>query len=125
MVDSLAQVILLPETRLEVGLTQVQLCERIGRPRNYVSKCESDERRVDVLEWAEFLAGCEADPVTFLVQSAAAMAVCGVLDIIEKERTYQSLYPLTRRTLRPIRNQPGGRTDLISGRLPFNQKGTR
>lgn len=61
---------LLRETRLDAGLTQAQLCERLGRPRNYVSKCESGERRVDVLEWAEFMAGCEADPVTFLVRLA-------------------------------------------------------
>jgi transcriptional regulator with XRE-family HTH domain len=61
---------LLRETRLDAGLTQAQLCERLRRPRNYVSKCESGERRVDVLEWAEFLAGCGADPVTFLVRLA-------------------------------------------------------
>jgi transcriptional regulator with XRE-family HTH domain len=63
---------LLRETRLEAGLTQAQLCERLARPRNYVSKCESGERRVDVLEWAEFLAACEADPLTFLVRLAQA-----------------------------------------------------
>ncbi len=63
---------LLRETRLDAGLTQAQLCERLHRPRNYVSKCESGERRVDVLEWAEFMAGCGADPVTFLVRLAQA-----------------------------------------------------
>lgn len=61
---------LLRETRLDAGLTQAELCQRLHRPRNYVSKCESGERRVDVLEWVEFLVGCGADPVTFLVRLA-------------------------------------------------------
>ena len=67
---------LLRETRLDAGLTQAQLCERLHQPRNYVSKCESGERRVDLLEWVEFMAGCGADPVTFLVRLARA----GVID---------------------------------------------
>ena len=72
---------LLRETRLDAGLTQSQLCERLGRPRNYVSKCESGERRVDVLEWAEFMAGCGADPVTFLVRLAQSGVVSPPLHV--------------------------------------------
>ena len=72
---------LLRETRFDAGLTQAQLCERLGRPRNYVSKCESGERRVDVLEWAEFMAGCGADPVLFLVRLAQAGVINPPLEV--------------------------------------------
>lgn len=72
---------LLRETRLDAGMTQEELARRLGRPRNYVSKCESGERRVDVLEWAEFLAGCGADPVTFLVRLAQAGVISPPLKV--------------------------------------------
>lgn len=44
----------LRETRLKAGLTQVQVAEALGQPQSYVSKCESGERRVDVVELEEF-----------------------------------------------------------------------
>ena len=77
---------LLRETRLEAGLTQEELCRRLSRPRNYVSKCESGERRVDVREWAEFLAGCGADPVTFLVRLAEAGVISPPLHVAASGR---------------------------------------
>jgi len=36
--------------RESAGLTQVQVARRLGRHQSYVSKCESGERRVDVVE---------------------------------------------------------------------------
>ncbi len=44
----------LRRAREEAGLTQVEVATRIGRPQSYVSKCESGERRVDVIELAQF-----------------------------------------------------------------------
>ncbi len=41
---------LLRELRLEAGLTQVQVAERIDEPQSFVSKYESGERRLDVIE---------------------------------------------------------------------------
>ncbi len=41
---------LLRETRLEAGFTQVQLAEALGVPQSFVSKYESGERRLDLLE---------------------------------------------------------------------------
>lgn len=40
--------------RREAGLTQAEVARRLGRPQSFVSKCESGERRVDVVELAAF-----------------------------------------------------------------------
>lgn len=44
---------LLRELRTEGGLTQVELAERLDEPQSFVSKYESGERRLDVLELRE------------------------------------------------------------------------
>jgi transcriptional regulator with XRE-family HTH domain len=40
--------------RLEAGLTQTEVARRFGAHAPFVSKCESGERRIDVVELAEF-----------------------------------------------------------------------
>jgi transcriptional regulator with XRE-family HTH domain len=40
--------------RQEAELTQVEVATRLGHPQSFVSKCESGERKVDVIEFAEF-----------------------------------------------------------------------
>jgi len=44
----------LTQARHEAGLTQVEVARVLRRPQSFVSKCESDERRVDVVELADF-----------------------------------------------------------------------
>jgi len=44
----------LRQARTEAGLTQAEVARRIGRLQSFVSKCESGERRVDVVELADF-----------------------------------------------------------------------
>lgn len=44
----------LREARLASGLTQLDVADRLGTYASYVSKCESGERRVDVVELAQF-----------------------------------------------------------------------
>jgi transcriptional regulator with XRE-family HTH domain len=41
---------LLKELRVEANLRQVDIAERLGVPQSYVSKYESGERRLDVIE---------------------------------------------------------------------------
>lgn len=53
---------LLREVRREKDLTQVQLAERLGVPQSYVSKYESGERRLDVIEFIDLCAALGVDP---------------------------------------------------------------
>lgn len=44
---------LIREIRIEAGLTQAELARRIGRDQTLISKYESGERRLDILEIRE------------------------------------------------------------------------
>jgi transcriptional regulator with XRE-family HTH domain len=45
---------ILRKARTEAGLTQRQVAELLQKPQSYVSKCESGERRIDVVELSGF-----------------------------------------------------------------------
>ena len=42
------------KARLESGLGQVEVAERLGKTQSYLSKIESGQRRFDVLQLKEF-----------------------------------------------------------------------
>ncbi|MGH7508973.1 MAG: helix-turn-helix domain-containing protein [Gemmatimonadales bacterium] len=46
----------LKEARRRSGLTQAQAAKALGQPQNFVSKCETGERRIDAIELADFMA---------------------------------------------------------------------
>jgi len=46
----------LRQARLRSGLTQDAVAQALGKPQSYVSRCESGERRVDLIEMLEFAA---------------------------------------------------------------------
>ena len=50
-------IVLLREIRLEAGLRQVELAHRLDQPQSFVSKYESGERRLDLLQLRQI---CEA-----------------------------------------------------------------
>lgn len=56
--------------REAAGLTQEDVARRLGRPQSFVSKCEAGERRVDVVELAEF-AEAYGRPTSFFLDGAA------------------------------------------------------
>jgi transcriptional regulator with XRE-family HTH domain len=56
----------LKAARLKAGLTQSQAAGALRRPQSFVSKCESGERRVDVIELEDFARVYER-PVAFFV----------------------------------------------------------
>ncbi|WP_017983621.1 helix-turn-helix domain-containing protein [Amycolatopsis methanolica] len=59
---------ILRELRKEAGLTQVQVAEHLGVPQSFVSKYESGERRLDLIE----------------VRQVAKVLQATVVDIIER-----------------------------------------
>ena len=52
---------LLREMRVEAGLTQVELAAHLEKDQTFISKYESGERRLDVLEMREI---CQAIGIT-------------------------------------------------------------
>jgi len=52
---------LLRQVRREAGLSQVSLATRLGRPQPFVSKYETGERRLDILELREVCLALEVD----------------------------------------------------------------
>ena len=56
----------LRSARHEAGLTQQEVARGLGKPQSFVSKCESGERRVDVVELERF-ATVYGKPVTYFL----------------------------------------------------------
>jgi transcriptional regulator with XRE-family HTH domain len=52
--------------RVDAGLTQSELASRLSRDQTFVSKYESGERRLDVLELREVCRAIGTDFVTFI-----------------------------------------------------------
>ena len=45
----------LRQAREDAGLTQVQAAAKLKKPQSFISRCETGERRVDVLEFEDFV----------------------------------------------------------------------
>jgi transcriptional regulator with XRE-family HTH domain len=54
------------QARKERKLTQVEVAEALGKHQSYVAKCESGERRIDIVELAEF-ARVYGKPLSYFV----------------------------------------------------------
>ena len=59
---------LLRDIRLEAGLNQVELANRLDHPQSYVSKYESGERRLDLLELREICGALDVSLVEFVTR---------------------------------------------------------
>ena len=44
----------LKQVRLEIGLTQKEVSDKIKMPQSYVSKVEAGEQRIDIIELKRF-----------------------------------------------------------------------
>ncbi len=64
--------------RREARLTQVQVAAVFGKPQSFVSKCESGERRIDVVELGEF-ANLYRKPLNFFVGEGESPLGAGVI----------------------------------------------
>jgi ribosome-binding protein aMBF1 (putative translation factor) len=58
--------VLLRGVRVDAGLTQSELASRLSRDQTFVSKYESGERRLDVLELRDVCQAIGTDFVTFI-----------------------------------------------------------
>jgi transcriptional regulator with XRE-family HTH domain len=57
---------LLVETRLSAGLTQTSLARVLGKPQSFVSKIETGERRLDVIEFCDVARALGKEPAVLL-----------------------------------------------------------
>lgn len=57
---------LLRETRTRKNLTQAEVAQRLERPQSYVSKYETGERRLDLVELGEVCSAMEVGLVEFI-----------------------------------------------------------
>lgn len=60
------------EARQASGLSQRDLAERLGKPRSFVSKIESRERRLDIVEFLALADGLGLEPRELLAKVDAA-----------------------------------------------------
>ena len=57
---------LLRHVRKEAGLRQIDVAERLDQPQSFVSKYESGERRLDLLELELVCVACDTDLKEFV-----------------------------------------------------------
>lgn len=55
----------LKQARLDAGLTQTELADRLERPQSFVAKYENGERRVEVVEFVQIVRaiGCDGNAI--------------------------------------------------------------
>lgn len=63
---------LLREIRTEHSLRQKDVADRLGQPQSFVSKYESGERRLDLLELEQVCDACNTDLGTFVARYRGA-----------------------------------------------------
>jgi transcriptional regulator with XRE-family HTH domain len=59
---------LIRDMRTDAGLRQEELAQRVGRQQSFVSKIETGERGVDVLELFELCKASNVSPMTFMAR---------------------------------------------------------
>lgn len=57
----------LKKARIEAGLTQKDVSEKIGKPQSYISKAESAEQRIDIVELKLF-ADLYKKPINYFIK---------------------------------------------------------
>jgi transcriptional regulator with XRE-family HTH domain len=61
----------LRRVRTDAGLSQHQLAAILRVPRTWITKVESGERRLDVIEFCWFVTACREDPTNVFGQISA------------------------------------------------------
>jgi transcriptional regulator with XRE-family HTH domain len=63
---------LIREARLASSMSQKEICDRLGKPKNYLIKVEGGERRLDVVELFELCRAMETDADALLARFSEA-----------------------------------------------------
>lgn len=58
--------LLIREMRAEAGLTQAACAEALGKPQSYVSKIESGNQRIDLLQLRDYCRVCNTSLTHFV-----------------------------------------------------------
>ena len=58
----------LREARKQAGLTQLETGARLKKPQSFISKCESGERRVDIVELSALADLYGVDDLSFFLR---------------------------------------------------------
>ena len=61
------------QARKDAGITQVELAARIGRRQTFVSKYETEERRLDVAEYIAIARAIGAEPFELMRGTGARL----------------------------------------------------
>lgn len=67
----------LRDARIRAGLTQDEVGKRMGRNQQFVQRCESGDRRIDVLELLDFADLYEASAEALIAKLQAARSEGG------------------------------------------------
>ena len=59
--------------RINAGLTQTQLAEKLNSPQSYISKIESGERRLDLIELRELCRALNTNLIEFTTMLEAEL----------------------------------------------------
>ena len=59
---------LLTDARKESRVSQRELARRLGKTQSYVSKMESGQQRIDVLEFLDYARGIGAEPAVLILK---------------------------------------------------------
>jgi transcriptional regulator with XRE-family HTH domain len=65
---------LLRHVRLEAGLKQTELAKKLQRPQSFISKYESGERRLDLLELQQLCAALKLSLTEFVMRFEGVQA---------------------------------------------------
>lgn len=57
---------MLVQCRHNASMTQLALAEKLNKPQSFISKYESGERRLDLIEFLEVAEALQFDPIEFI-----------------------------------------------------------
>ena len=72
---------LLVEARSNANMTQDVVAKKLGRPQSFVSKYESGQRRLDVVEFVEVSKAIGIDPAEVIEQVSKAVEAISRMDL--------------------------------------------